>query len=81
MLMATTVQCPDKEKSVWVMFDRTVVMKDQRSVPVFLLDLPSHLRGRGFPSATDPGECVSKYNQHLSESSSFPAHVLNPKAV
>lgn len=43
--MSTTFECPDKEESRWLMFDKTVVMKDQRSQSVFLSQPLSHLRG------------------------------------
>lgn len=43
--MSTTFECPDKEESRWLMFDKTVVMKDQRSQSVFLSQRLSHLRG------------------------------------
>lgn len=70
---------------MWIMFDRAVVMKDQRSVSVFLLDPPSEGFLFGTECKSDPGECVSKYtvSQHFSGSYSFPAHVhlLNSKAV
>lgn len=43
--MAATFHRPHKKQSRWIMFDRTVVVRDQRSQSVFLSLPPSDLRG------------------------------------
>lgn len=62
-----TVKRPHKEGGVWIMFDRTAVMKGQRSGSVFLSDLLPHLWGIiETQCKSDPGErvCESAVSQH-----------------
>lgn len=69
------------------MFDRTVVMTDQRSMSVFLSDPPSHFRGISVLESVNLIRVsvslkILSLNTSVELTNYFPTHVhmLNPKA-